>query len=121
MWLPCDIEVIGFPAAGLTDFEFYVPIDEHSHLYFQLVGKPCKNEQERAQHRNEVKEKWTPWAFEAFNGDDVLARLGMEDGYENTDGWNEETLVRTDSAVIAWRQFASKHARGIQTARSAAR
>ena len=42
----------------------------------------------------------------------MLARLGLQSGYASEDGWRDETLVRTDDVVIAWRQFISRFARG---------
>src|SRR5207245_4759902 len=39
MWLPCGLKVDPFPTPGMIQFEWYVPVDEGSHLYFVTWGK----------------------------------------------------------------------------------
>ena len=119
IWLPCGISVKRFPQPEHTDFEFYVPVDEKRHLYFQTISKICSTPQEAASLREEVDTKWIQWAFEEFNGDDVGAREGLEDGDTSGDGWAQETLTRNDIAAIAWRQFASQYNRAGRKQRKA--
>ncbi len=114
MWLPCCASVEGFPQRDLHDYEFYVPTDAHHHLYFQLISKRCATREEAERLHQEVERVWTKRALDDFNRDDIVAREGLEDGYLFGDGWVEETLTRSDAALIAWRQFASRYCRGVQ-------
>ncbi|MGH7820465.1 MAG: Rieske 2Fe-2S domain-containing protein, partial [Candidatus Binatia bacterium] len=113
-WLPCLVAVEGFPLPGETVYEFYVPIDERSHHYFQLMGKRCGTEEEERAFRAEVKDRWEYWMQDGFNRDDVIAREGMEDAYTDGNGWLEEHLTAQDLCIIGWRNVASRLNRGIQ-------
>ncbi len=114
MWLPCLLSVDGFPLPGERVLEFYVPIDESSHLYFQLMGKRCATRAEEEQFRSEVLTRWRTYMQDGFNGDDVAAREGLQIAYTQNNGWFEELLTHQDSCIIEWRNLASQYNRGIQ-------
>ncbi len=113
MWLPCMLGVEPFPLPGSNGYEFYVPIDEKSHRYFQLMGRRCANAAEERKFRGEVKERWEHYVFDGFNGDDVIARLGLQNAYAEANGWLEETLTDQDLCIFLWRTVASLRHRGI--------
>jgi carbazole 1,9a-dioxygenase terminal dioxygenase component len=113
-WLPCALRVEDFPHPGITQFEYYVPIDEHNHAYWQVLGKRVDSKEEAAQFQSEVDTYWADIALRGFNDDDVWAREALEDAYTNGDGWAKERLFRPDMCIVEWRKLASKHNRGIQ-------
>ncbi len=115
IWLPCATSVEGFPRRGMTSYEFYVPVDETSHLYYQISSRQPRQPGPQAESfRKLVDDYWGPRIFDDFNGDDVLAREGLQDAYTAGLGWTQEKLTTNDIPVIAWRQFASRYNRGIQ-------
>jgi carbazole 1,9a-dioxygenase terminal dioxygenase component len=120
MWLPCLLSVDGFPLPGECVYEFYVPIDESSHLYFQLMGKRCAGTDEEEKFRHEVLTRWRTYVQDGFNGDDVAAREGLQIGYTRHNGWMEEHLTHQDSCIVEWRNLASRYNRGIQRLRGTA-
>jgi carbazole 1,9a-dioxygenase terminal dioxygenase component len=111
MWLPCGLKVDPFPTPGMIQFEWYVPVDEGSHLYFVTWGKKTPDS---AAFFAEVSAYWKPLVLEDFNSDDVLAREAMEHFYAHEDGWHRERLYRPDLIITEWRKLASIHNRGIQ-------
>ncbi len=113
MWLPCMAGVEPFPVPGINVYESYVPIDEKSHQYFQLLGKRCANDAEAEAFRKEVKDRWEHYLQDGFNQDDVIARQGLEDAYTKGNGWLEETLIEQDLCIFLWRNLASRYNRGI--------
>ena len=84
IWLPCVLRVEDFPTPEITQFEWYVPIDEKTHMYWQVLGKKVRNAEEAAAFRSEVDSCWEDVALHGFNDDDVWAREALEDAY--TDG-----------------------------------
>ena len=58
---------------------------------------------------------WEVPAVEGFTIDDAFAREQLHKYYDEEDGWQRERLFQPDVELTMWRQFASKHARGIQT------
>ncbi len=113
MWLPCMAGVEPFPIPGTNVYEAYVPIDETSHQYFQLIGRPCEKQEEEREFRREVKERWEHYMQDGFNRDDVVARQGLENAYTKGNGWLEETLIEQDLCIFLWRNLASRYNRGI--------
>jgi len=115
IWLPGVLKVNPFPNPDMMQFEWYVPIDENTHYYFQTLGKPCANDEERKNYEQEFESKWKPMALEGFNNDDIWAREAMVDFYADDKGWVNEILFEVDEAIVAWRKLASEHNQGIQT------
>jgi carbazole 1,9a-dioxygenase terminal dioxygenase component len=115
IWLPGVLRVEPFPDVDLTQYEWYVPIDEDHHLYFQMLGKLCSGADEPAQFKQAFYDKWVPMALNGFNDDDIMARLSMQPFYEDDRGWTQEILYEPDKAIVEWRRLASLHNRGLQT------
>ncbi|HEV8711687.1 MAG TPA: Rieske 2Fe-2S domain-containing protein [Candidatus Binatia bacterium] len=111
IWLPCVLRVEDFPAPEITQFEWYVPIDEKTHMYWQVLGKRVK---EASAFRSEVDSYWQEVALRGFNDDDVWAREALEDAYTAGEGWTKERLFKPDMCIVEWRKLASTYHRGIQ-------
>jgi len=114
IWLPCVLRVDGFPTPELTQFEWYVPIDEKTHMYWQVLSKKVNGSEEAAAFRSEVDSYWEEVTLHGFNDDDVWAREALEDAYTAGDGWAKERLFKPDMCIVEWRKLASAYHRGIQ-------
>jgi len=114
MWLPCVLRVEEFPSPGITQFEWYVPVDEKTHRYWQVLGKKVGTTEEAAAFRAEVDSYWEDVALRGFNDDDIWAREALEDAYTEGAGWTKERLFKPDMCIVEWRKLASKYNRGIQ-------
>ena len=114
IWLPGVLKVDPWPQEGMAQFEWYIPIDEGSHVYFQTLGKRVKNAAERKAYEREFHDKWMALSIDGFNDVDVWAREAGEAFYKDDVGWIAERLYEPDVAIVEWRKFASKHNRGIQ-------
>ncbi|WP_082825915.1 Rieske 2Fe-2S domain-containing protein [Croceicoccus estronivorus] len=115
IWLPGVLKVNSFPMPGITQFEWYVPLDEKRHLYVQTLGQVCTTEQERVDFANKFETHWKPHGLDGFNGDDIWAREVTEPFYADDYGWVDEMLCEPDTTILEWRRLASDHGRGIQT------
>jgi len=114
VWLPGIVVIDPWPARTMVQMEWYVPVDEKTHVYFQTIGKRVKNDDDRAQWERDFKEKWLPLALDGFNEDDIWARIELEKAYQHDTMWIDEQLAEPDVMVMRWRQIAHKHNRGIQ-------
>lgn len=114
MWLPCGLKVEPFPAPGLMQFEWYVPIDERSHSYFVTWGKRVSGDSDVHAFNQEIEGHWRHLVIDTFNIDDVVAREAMDRFYAEEDGWQRERLYRPDVIITEWRKLASSHNRGVQ-------
>ena len=114
LWLPCGLKVDPFPAKGIIHFEWYVPIDEHSHYYIVTWARRVSDPAEQTRFSREVETYWRDLVVDRFNDEDVFAREAMERFYADEDGWNRERLFRPDVVVTEWRKLASRCGRGIQ-------
>lgn len=114
LWMPCGLKVDPFPVNDMIHFEWYVPIDEHSHYYIVTWGKRVSNDRAKEQFVTEVETYWRKMVVDHFNDEDVYAREAMERFYAEEDGWNRERLFRPDLIVTEWRKLASRCNRGIQ-------
>jgi carbazole 1,9a-dioxygenase terminal dioxygenase component len=114
IWMPGVLKVGSFPVVGLTQYEWYVPLDADRHLYVQTIGKPCADDEERLAFANDFESKWKPHALDGFNGDDIWAREVTEPFYKDDFGWVDEMLCEPDVTILEWRRLASRQGRGIQ-------
>ncbi len=114
VWLPGCLRVKPWPAAHLTQFEWYVPIDGKRHCYFQFLGQRCANAEEELEFDRQFHERWVEKALIGFNKDDVWAREANEEFYADDTGWLREQLFEADGNIVQWRYLADKHNRGIQ-------
>lgn len=114
IWLPGVLMVDSFPTVGLTQYEWYVPLDEGRHLYVQTIGKLVETSEDRVTFANEFEATWKPHGLDGFNADDIWAREVTEPFYADDFGWVDEMLCEPDETILQWRRLASRHARGIQ-------
>lgn len=120
MWMPCGLKVDPFPIPGIIQFEWYVPIDETSHMYFMTWGRRVGSADEANQFFQEMETTWKRQVVEDFNSDDVTAREAMQRFYADEEGWTRERLFRPDLIITEWRKLVSVHNRGIQRREHAA-
>lgn len=114
IWLPCVLRVQPWPIYETTQFEWYVPVDERSHMYIAVLGKRVNSPEEAERFQMEVDVKWSYLALRGFNDDDIWAREAMQEFYEKENGWERERLFKPDAAIVEWRKLASRYNRGIQ-------
>jgi phenylpropionate dioxygenase-like ring-hydroxylating dioxygenase large terminal subunit len=113
--LPCLLRVTCWPRPGSNHYEWYEPIDEQSHRYFQVKVKHASG-LGALWFRVEYQLLWRWLADRQFNGQDGRAIEMMETFYTEQDGWNRERLFRQDQITTAWRKFASETGRAVQRA-----
>ncbi len=114
MFLPGVLMVENFPERGLAQYEWYVPIDDTRHEYWQVLAKWCPDVDARAQFAYRFEHYYEPIVLRDFNDRDLEARQAMQPFYANG-GWREETLCGLDAVILGWRELVSRHNRGIQT------
>jgi carbazole 1,9a-dioxygenase terminal dioxygenase component len=114
IWLPGVLRVDPWPDPSLTQFEWYVPIDEERHYYIQTLGRRIEKAQDEADFAREFEDKWKALALAGFNDDDIWAREAQQTFYQHDEAWYKEQLFEPDRNISKWRQLASEHNRGIQ-------
>lgn len=115
LWMPGGLIVNPFPGPGIIHNEYYVPIDEKSHYYFQCGWMRVRNEEERREWEGALGHfNWRVPVVECFTREDAEAREGIAKFYGEEDGWRNEIIAAYDIELIMWRIFASDHCRGIQ-------
>jgi phenylpropionate dioxygenase-like ring-hydroxylating dioxygenase large terminal subunit len=112
--LPCFLRVDPFPTAGIVHFEWYVPVDERHHRYFQFSVKWTKGLAALA-FRAAYWLWWRWLAHVQFNGQDARMVKLMEPFYADENGWERERLYRPDVGLTAWRKYCHEQARAVQT------
>jgi carbazole 1,9a-dioxygenase terminal dioxygenase component len=116
VWLPGVLKVDPFPDPSLIQYEFYVPVSESEHEYYQVLQRKVASDADIAAFVDEFENRWCDLALHGFNDDDVWAREAQEEFYRDRDGWAKERLFGPDMCIVKWRQLASTHARGVQGA-----
>lgn len=115
LWMPCGLIVNPFPGPGCIHNEYYVPIDENSHYYFQCGWRRVSSEQERKDWEGTLGHfNWRVPVVEGFTRQDAEAREGIAKFYAEENGWQNEIIAAYDIELIMWRIFASDNCRGIQ-------
>ena len=114
IWLPGVLRVNPFPDPSLTQYEWYVPLDENNHYYIQTLGRQVNSADEETTFDVEFTEKWKSMALAGFNDDDIWAREAQQTFYQHDEAWYKEQLFEPDRNISKWRQLASQHNRGIQ-------
>jgi carbazole 1,9a-dioxygenase len=114
MWLPCALKVDPWPDPSTTQFEWYVPVDETTHLYVQTLGSIAPSPETRRDFERAFHNRWSFYAFDEFNGPDIWAREAAEEGYADDHHWVDEALFEADENIIAWRKLISKRHGGVQ-------
>ncbi len=116
--LPGFLRVNPFPAPRIVHFEWYVPVDEYHHRYFQFSVKSTSGFS--AWRFRLAYWLWWRWlAHVQFNGQDAWMVQLMEPFYSKEDGWNRERLFRPDIGLTAWRKHCQENARRVQKILSA--
>ena len=114
LWLPGVLRVTPWPGPTMTQYEWYVPIDEHRHYYTQTIGKQVEQDKDRAEFDKEFDDKWCEMALQGFNNDDIWAREAQQEYYRYEEAWTEEHLYEADRNISVWRQLAGRRNRGVQ-------
>ena len=115
MFLPGVLMVEKFPGLGRAQYEWYVPIDDKRHEYWQAIAGWCPSDEDRQIFENRYEHLYEPLALRDFNDHDLFAREAMQPFYENG-GWEEEQLCSMDTVIVGWRKLVSRYNRGIQAA-----
>ncbi|MGH7817341.1 MAG: Rieske 2Fe-2S domain-containing protein [Candidatus Binatia bacterium] len=111
--LPGFLRVDPFPTAGIVHFEWYVPVDERHHRYFQFSVKWASGF--KAWRFRVAYWLWWRWlAHVQFNGQDAWMVKLMDPFYAEQDGWKRERLYRPDIGLTAWRKHCQENARAVQ-------
>lgn len=111
-WVPGNVMVENWPLPGYGQYEFYVPVDDHHHMYWEIIVGWGSTEEEKKEFQFKFDHFFKPLGLLQFNDHDILAREATEEFYEKRDGWNNEVLSDMDFSVVAWRKQASKFGRG---------
>lgn len=114
IWLPGVMRVDGFPFSDLTQFEWYVPLTEDTHLYIITIGKRCATADERTEFEHDFRHRWKVVSLEGFNNQDVMAREAMQPFYARDAAWLEEGLIEEDLIIVKWRKLCHEYNRGLQ-------
>lgn len=117
MYLPGVLMVEGWPQPGMAQYEWYVPIDDTTHMYWEVLARRCSTPEERAQFDHDYESIWREHALGDFNDHDVFAREQMENFYAAAGGpgWEDEQLCAMDAVIVGWRKLAARYNRGVQT------
>ena len=110
--MPGVLMVEHWPITDHVQYEFYVPIDDHHHEYWEVIATRARTDEEIAEFNFKYDNFMLPLALEGFNNSDVFAREATEEHYTRFDGWNNEMLCDMDYSIIAWRKMAARHPRG---------
>ncbi len=119
-YMPCGLQVEGFPKLGKVHFEWYVPLDEDHHHYMILQAGYARTDEEKEAFFKEAETlarlTWqepgtTPEGFTNF---DAFARRWSHHAYAKEDWWHRERLFKPDYIIMQWRMVVARHARGIQ-------
>ena len=114
IWMPGALKVDPFPDPAIVQFEWYVPIDVDTHMYWRVLGKRVASEAETAIFGDEFHSLWKTLALHGFNDLDIWAREGMQEFYKSDEAWSQEHLFKPDACIVEWRKLASKYNRGLQ-------
>ena len=114
IWMPGALKVDPFPDPAIVQFEWYVPIDVDTHMYWRVLGKRVASEAEAAIFGDEFHSLWKTLALHGFNDLDIWAREGMQEFYKSDEAWSQEHLFKPDACIVEWRKLASKYNRGLQ-------
>lgn len=114
IWLPGALRVNPWPDPSLTQYEWYVPIDENRHSYLQTLARRVSGPEEERAFAEEFDTKWRELALAGFNDDDIWAREAQQEFYRHDEAWLMERLFEPDANIVQWRRLASRRNRGIQ-------
>jgi phenylpropionate dioxygenase-like ring-hydroxylating dioxygenase large terminal subunit len=113
MFLPGVLMVQNFPERTIAQYEWYVPIDDKTHEYWQVLAAWCPTPEAEEQFRFRFKHYYEPVVLKDFNNHDLHARQAMQPFYEKG-GWEDEKLCSLDAVIVGWRKMVARYNRGIQ-------
>lgn len=111
--MPGVLMVENWPQDHIVQYEWYVPITDDTHEYWEVLVRVCNTPEEREKHEYRYKTVYKPLCLHGFNDCDLYAREAMQNFYADGTGWDDEQLVATDISPITWRKLASRWNRGI--------
>jgi len=111
--LPGVLMVENWPDEYMTQYEWYVPITDDTHEYWEIIVRVCNTDEERQKHQYRYDRVYKPLCLHGFNDCDIYAREAMQNFYTDGTGWSDEQLAATDISLVAWRKLASRWNRGI--------
>jgi len=111
--LPGVLMVENWPSEHMTQYEWYVPITDDTHEYWEILVRVCNTDEEREKNQYRYDRVYKPLCLHGFNDCDLYAREAMQNFYTDGTGWDDEQLVATDISPISWRKVASRWNRGI--------
>lgn len=111
--LPGVLMVENWPQDHVVQYEWYVPITDDTHEYWEVMVRVCNTPEERAKHEYRYETVYKPLCLHGFNDCDLYAREAMQNFYADGTGWDDEQLVATDISPITWRKLSSRWNRGI--------
>lgn len=111
--LPGVLMVENWPQDHVVQYEWYVPITDDTHEYWEVLVRVCNTPEERKKHEYRYETVYKPLCLHGFNDCDLYAREAMQNFYADGTGWDDEQLVATDISPITWRKMASRWNRGI--------
>lgn len=111
--LPGVLMVENWPGEHMSVYEWYVPITDDTHEYWEVIVRICETDEERTKHKYKFDRVYKPLCLEGFNDSDIYAREAMQYFYQDGTGWDDEQLASTDISPITWRKIASRWNRGI--------
>lgn len=111
--LPGVLMVENWPQDHVVQYEWYVPITDDTHEYWEVLVRVCNTPEERAKHEYRYETVYKPLCLHGFNDCDLYAREAMQNFYADGTGWDDEQLVATDISPITWRKLSSRWNRGI--------
>ncbi|WP_395402693.1 Rieske 2Fe-2S domain-containing protein [Pseudoduganella sp. UC29_106] len=111
--LPGVLMVENWPEEHVVQYEWYVPITDDTHEYWEVLVRVCPTDAEREKFQYRFNHFYKPLALHGFNDCDLYAREAMQNFYSDGSGWDDEQLMATDISPITWRKLASRWNRGI--------
>ena len=111
--LPGVLMVENWPQDHVVQYEWYVPITDDTHEYWEVLVKVCNTDEERKAYKKRYDLVYKPLCLHGFNDCDLHAREAMQNFYSDGTGWDDEQLMATDVSPITWRKLASRWNRGI--------
>lgn len=111
--LPGVLMVENWPEEHVVQYEWYVPITDDTHEYWEVLVKVCNTPEERKHFKKRYDLVYKPLCLHGFNDCDLHAREAMQNFYIDGTGWQDEQLMATDVSPITWRKLASRWNRGI--------
>ncbi len=113
VYLPGVLMVENWPEEHCVQYEWYVPITDDTHEYWEVMVRICPDEDALKKFQYRFETVLEPLCLHGFNDCDLYAREAMQNFYADGTGWDDEQLVETDVSPVTWRKLASRWNRGI--------